>query len=78
MHTTMVMILVITVIVAQIVVVEWKKRHYRSYAVSIHYLTILLIYYINDAKVKLSSNHYTVLPVLPLITIQHYTVIISN
>ncbi|KOB78255.1 Uncharacterized protein OBRU01_02756, partial [Operophtera brumata] len=32
MHTTMVLILIGTLIVAQIVVVEWKKRHYRSYA----------------------------------------------
>ncbi|KAI5636945.1 hypothetical protein NE865_10360 [Phthorimaea operculella] len=32
MHTTMVMILIVTLIVAQVVVVEWKKRHYKSYA----------------------------------------------
>ncbi|PZC73741.1 E3 ubiquitin ligase Rnf121 [Helicoverpa armigera] len=32
MHTTMVMILIVTLIVAQIIVMEWKKRHYRSYA----------------------------------------------
>ncbi|XP_013171740.1 PREDICTED: RING finger protein 121 isoform X3 [Papilio xuthus] len=32
MHTTMVLILIVTLVVAQFVVVEWKKRHYRSYA----------------------------------------------
>ncbi|KAM3965932.1 E3 ubiquitin ligase Rnf121 [Aphomia sociella] len=32
MHTTMILILIGTLIVAQIIVVEWKKRHYRSYA----------------------------------------------
>ncbi|XP_014363824.2 RING finger protein 121 isoform X1 [Papilio machaon] len=32
MHTTMVMILIVTLVVAQFVVVEWKRRHYRSYA----------------------------------------------
>ncbi|KAG8280317.1 hypothetical protein J6590_084593 [Homalodisca vitripennis] len=31
MHTEMVFILVFTVIVAQIALVEWKKRHHRSY-----------------------------------------------
>ncbi|XP_073965345.1 E3 ubiquitin ligase Rnf121-like [Choristoneura fumiferana] len=32
MHTTMILILIGTLVVAQFVVVEWKKRHYRSYA----------------------------------------------
>ena len=34
MHAEMVIILLITLVVAQIVLVEWKKRHYRSYSVS--------------------------------------------
>jgi len=33
MHAEMVLILLITLVVAQIVLVEWKKRHYRSYMV---------------------------------------------
>ncbi|CAG9128647.1 unnamed protein product [Plutella xylostella] len=32
MHLHMVMILLVTLIVAQFIVLEWKKRHYRSYA----------------------------------------------
>lgn len=34
MHAEMVVILLVTLIIAQIVLVEWKKRHYRSYSVS--------------------------------------------
>ncbi|XP_072945270.1 E3 ubiquitin ligase Rnf121 [Epargyreus clarus] len=32
MHTTMILILIFTLIVVQIIVVAWKQRHYRSYA----------------------------------------------
>lgn len=39
MHMEMVVILLVTLIIAQIVLVEWKKRHYRSYSVSCHHLT---------------------------------------
>lgn len=34
MHLEMILILLVTLIVAQIALVEWKKRHYRSYSVS--------------------------------------------
>lgn len=34
MHAEMVMILVATLVVAQIVLVQWKQRHHRSYNVS--------------------------------------------
>lgn len=33
MHAEMVLILIVTLIVAQIALVEWKKRHYKSYSV---------------------------------------------
>ncbi|CAH1996246.1 unnamed protein product [Acanthoscelides obtectus] len=33
MHAEMVIILIVTVIVAQVVLIEWKKRHYRSYSI---------------------------------------------
>lgn len=33
MHAEMLIILIITLIVAQVALVEWKKRHYRSYSV---------------------------------------------
>nr|CAH7726105.1 unnamed protein product [Callosobruchus chinensis] len=33
MHAEMVIILIVTVIVAQVILIEWKKRHYRSYAI---------------------------------------------
>lgn len=33
MHAEMILILLVTLVVAQIVLVEWKKRHYRSYMV---------------------------------------------
>merc|ERR1711860_475504 len=31
MHAQMLMILMVTVLVAQVVLVEWRKRHFRSY-----------------------------------------------
>lgn len=34
MHAEMVIILLVTLVVAQVALVEWKKRHYRSYSVS--------------------------------------------
>ncbi|XP_060532449.1 E3 ubiquitin ligase Rnf121 [Cylas formicarius] len=33
MHAEMVFILILTLIVAQVVLIEWKKRHYRSYSI---------------------------------------------
>jgi RING finger protein 121 len=33
MHAEMILILLVTLVVAQIVLVEWKKKHYRSYMV---------------------------------------------
>lgn len=35
MHAEMVLILIVTLIIAQIALVEWKKRYYKSYSVSI-------------------------------------------
>lgn len=37
MHAEMVMILLVTLVVAQIALVEWKKRHYKSYSVSFRF-----------------------------------------
>lgn len=34
MHAEMVVILIATLVVAQIVLVQWKQRHHRSYNVS--------------------------------------------
>lgn len=35
MHAEMVLILIVTLVIAQIALVEWKKRYYKSYSVSI-------------------------------------------
>ncbi|MCJ8747675.1 hypothetical protein PDJAM_G00156030 [Pangasius djambal] len=35
MHAEMVLILIATLVVAQIVLVQWKQRHCRSYTVSL-------------------------------------------
>lgn len=37
MHAEMVLILIATLVVAQIVLVQWKQRHHRSYNVSDRY-----------------------------------------
>ena len=36
MHAQMLMILMVTVLVAQVVLVEWRKRHFRSYQVGLN------------------------------------------
>lgn len=35
MHAEMIIILLVTLILAQVALVEWKKRHYRSFSVSL-------------------------------------------
>lgn len=35
MHAEMILILLVTLIVAQVALVEWKKRHHKSYQVEI-------------------------------------------
>ncbi|XP_030569468.1 RING finger protein 121 [Drosophila novamexicana] len=42
MHSEMVIILCMTLVIAQIILVEWKKRHYRSYA----FVTLLAMWLI--------------------------------
>ncbi|EDX16658.1 GD24486 [Drosophila simulans] len=42
MHSEMVIILFVTLVIAQIILVEWKKRHYRSYA----FVTLLAMWLI--------------------------------
>lgn len=42
MHSEMVIILFMTLVIAQIILVEWKKRHYRSYA----FVTLLAMWLI--------------------------------
>lgn len=36
MHAEMIIIFFLTLIVAQFVLIEWKRRHYRSYSVSVY------------------------------------------
>lgn len=43
MHAEMVLILVATLLVAQIVLVQWKQRHHRSYNVSSYPRLLLLL-----------------------------------
>jgi len=42
MHSEMVIILFVTLVIAQIILVEWKKRHYRSYS----FVTLLAMWLI--------------------------------
>lgn len=47
MHMEMVLILVFTLLIAQIALFEWKKRHYKSYAVRmaiVHVESLFLIF----------------------------------
>lgn len=36
MHAEMILIFFVTLLVAQFVLIEWKRRHYKSYSVSTH------------------------------------------
>lgn len=42
MHAEMVLILIMTLVVAQFVLLEWKRRHYRSYFVSYQFILAVL------------------------------------
>lgn len=42
MHAEMIVILLVTLIVAQVALVEWKKRHYKSFSVSFVIKNLLL------------------------------------
>lgn len=45
MHAEMFLILMVTMIVAQIVLIEWKRRHFKSFQVhTICYMCINIIY----------------------------------
>lgn len=74
----MVIVLIITLIVAQICLIEWKKRHYRSYSVSkctycsSIYLLIILAY--NTVR-NVVSTYYT-MPKKSLVEVYIYMVII--
>lgn len=37
MHMEMFLILIVTLVVAQIALVQWKKRHFKSYQVLFHF-----------------------------------------
>lgn len=54
MHAEMVLILLVTLIVAQIVLVEWKKRHYKSYQVI--FITIILYKCNLDGRAKVHGD----------------------
>lgn len=43
MHAEMMLILILTLVVAQFALIEWKKRHYRSYSVT-HLINRLIIH----------------------------------
>ena len=41
MHAEMVLILIATLVVAQLLLVQWKQRHPRSYNVSVSHAAVL-------------------------------------
>lgn len=57
MHSEMVLILFITLIVAQVILVEWKKRHYKSYSVFYIFAIYLSIHMKNIRHFII--GHYT-------------------
>lgn len=42
MHLEMILILLVTLIIAQILLVQWKQRSYRTYSVSLTYLNEII------------------------------------
>lgn len=60
MHAEMIIILLVTLILAQIALVEWKKRHYRSFSVSFKHQQSTfasLFSYFHPNYNKLSASH---------------------
>lgn len=47
MHLEMMLILLVTLIVAQVALVQWKKRNYRSYSVSCRFFRFGRFFKIN-------------------------------
>ena len=43
MHAEMVLILIVTLVVAQVLLVQWKQRHFRSYQVRVTANTHVLL-----------------------------------
>lgn len=36
MHAEMLLILIVSLVVAQVILVQWKQRHFKSYQVELH------------------------------------------
>lgn len=43
MHAEMLLILIVSLVVAQVILVQWKQRHFKSYQVEYHELESLKI-----------------------------------
>lgn len=39
MHLEMMLVLLFTLVIAQVALVQWKKRYYKSYLVTINYIS---------------------------------------
>lgn len=55
MHLEMMLILLTTLVIAQIILVEWKKRHYRSYSVNCKATAVVSRFFLTDPNS--SSSH---------------------
>lgn len=79
MHAEMVIILLLTLVVAQVILVEWKKRHYRSYSVCLRpfdsWLSIFyeIFYYKYFLSFRISL---TFVPIL--LTVHHPNVAVDH
>lgn len=57
MHAEMVLILIVTLVVAQIVLVQWKQRHFRSYQVCVSYLLSIHLSHLDRSECLPCISH---------------------
>lgn len=70
MHLEMIMILVFTLLIAQILLVEWKKRYYKSYA-----LTSLIGLWLIPIVISVKSLWYRFIVIWIVFTILTFFII---
>lgn len=76
MHAEMVLIFFVTVIVAQLLLFEWKRRYPKSYQVSNHYLSfpaqnLLLLFFVFEPVIFLSRLKHPLMHNWILISARH-------
>ena len=60
MHAEMVLILIVTLFVAQILLVQWRQRHFKSYQVSTSFILLYYYIFLNHIMSVLCSHYFII------------------